>query len=247
MTGNLDARVVLDGLFNKLKVDSARRTFASTPHLRAVASPERRDNGVWVSVHIHPEHGNVPWPLPTCGVRIAGSNVTADITASGRLMLGPVDEGEYQLCLASPNVIHITSPALSGQLGEAIKERLGPRRSWGARPRAGEVLPEPLAAAPPASGSSSDAPLDLESPDGRFRIRVFQDEDDRIVLRVVTGELALERSTLRVSLEGVSEECVLERVAEDQLLGEVTISIGEGFFSSTNPLVHVAVVSEGSA
>jgi hypothetical protein len=247
MTGSLDARVVLDGLFNKLKVDSARRTFASTPHLRAVASPERRDNGVWVSVHIHPEHGNVPWPLPSCGVRIAGSNVTAELTATGRLILGPVGEGEYQLCLASPKVIQITSPALSRQLGDAIQERLAPRRAWGSRPRAGDVLPEQLAAAPQTPGSSRDTPLDVVSPDGRFRIRVLEDEDDRIVLRVVTSELALERSTLRVSLEGVSGECVLERVAEDQLLGEVAISITEAFLSSTSPLVDVVIVSDGRA
>jgi hypothetical protein len=246
MTGSLDARVVLDGLFNTLKVDSARRTFASTPHLRAVASPERRDNGVWVSVHIHPEHGNVPWPLPSCGVRIAGSNVTAEITASGRLMLGPVDQGEYRLCLTVPKVIHITSPALSRQLGDAIKKSLAPGRSWRPGPRVGDV-PEQLAAAPQAPRGSGSAPSDNVSDDGRFRIRVFEDEDGRIVVRVVTGELALERSTLRVSLEGVSEECVLERVAEDQLLGEVMINIAEEFLSSTSPLVELVIVTDGRA
>src|SRR6185295_866394 len=245
MTGRLDARVVLDGLFKKLRVDSARRTFASTAHLRAVASPERRANGVWVSVHIHPEHGNVPWPLPNCGVRVAGSNVTAEMTASGRLMLGPVDEGEYRLYLALPKVIQITSPALSRRLGEVIKESLAPRRAWGSRPRVGDVLPEELAAAPQALRSGRCMPSDGVSDDGRFRIRVFEDEDGRIVVRLVTGEIALERSTLRVSLSGVSGECVLERVAEDQLLGEVAISIQEGFLSSGSPLVDVVIVSDG--
>ena len=245
MTGPLDARSVLEGLFKKLTVDSSRRTFASTANLRAVVSPQRRDGGVWMSLHIHPEHGGVPWPLPSVTVRIEGSDVTGEIGPSGRVLLGPVLEGQYRLRVDRPAIVAITSQELSFRLGARLKHGLQAR--WvGAPGRLGaEASQERLAAAGP-SDTPPMPPIDDVSDDGRVRIRLLQDADGRIVVRLATDNLELEGYAAHVSIDGLSGECVMERVAVDQLLGEVVFQGDDPFQDPSRPPSIRVVLTKGS-
>jgi hypothetical protein len=246
MTAPFDARSVLEGLFKRLAVDSSRRTFASTANLRAVMSPQRREGRTWMSLHIHPEHRDVPWPLPSCTVRIEGSGVTGEIGESGRVLLGPLAEGRYRLRVEPPATMSITSRDLSLRLGATLKGRLQGR--WAPAPRrpSGDVSQERLAAAGPEPEVPRISPIEDVSDDGTVRIRILQDEDGRIVVRLATDNLTLEGYAARVSVAGAWGDCVLERVAVDQLLGEVVFT-GDSLFQDTSqpPSIRV-VLTKGS-
>lgn len=229
----------LGELLRKATVDVSRRTFVRTKNFRAVLSPQPRSDGVWLSVHIHPERQDAPWPLLPCAIRIDGTDVLAEVSPSGRALLGPVPIGGRRLRAhtAVSAVIRPDWSAASVPPEHAARMPDDRARQWTRQERLAAAGPRP---APPLPI------VDEPSAVPALRITVANDRDGLILVRLASNELALQDSMVRVLVGDVQRQCRLERISEDQVLGQVSFSPDElpvsGFERS---VVRVELVDGG--
>ncbi len=195
MTRPISGVRMLDGLFQRLPLDTTRKTSAVTAHLRGAAYPRQDETGLWFRLHIQPQHEDVLWPIGNCRVLLDSHPIDVNLANAANLTIGPVGPGQHQLrAVAATKVVDFSAYVAARRRDLDTLDVA-----------ASSMTPTALAASDGAGPPRVDFELD------GLRCSSSIDADEMLLIDIESPDVALAGTTVRAVVGTGIVECELKR------------------------------------